>query len=50
MRCIPASMRSLSGEIVAWAMGFALFMGVVGGFLPALRASRLNIVEALREG
>ena len=41
---------SLSAEIVAWAMGFALFMGVVGGFLPALRASRLNIVEALREG
>lgn len=41
---------SLSGQIVAMAMGFALFMGVVGGFLPALRASRLNIVEALRSG
>jgi ABC-type antimicrobial peptide transport system permease subunit len=23
-------------------------MGVVGGFLPAIRASRLNIVDALR--
>jgi putative ABC transport system permease protein len=27
---------------------FALAMGVVGGFLPALRAARLNIVDALR--
>ncbi len=41
---------SLTGEIAMWAMGFALFMGVAGGFLPALRASRLNIVEALRSG
>ena len=38
----------LTGEIVSWSMGFALFMGVAAGFLPALRASRLNIVEALR--
>ncbi len=41
---------SLSAEIIGMSMGFALFMGVVGGFLPALRASRLNIVEALRTG
>nr|WP_279343472.1 ABC transporter permease [Fundidesulfovibrio terrae] len=41
---------TLTGEIASWSMGFALFMGVVGGFLPALRASRLNIVEALRSG
>jgi putative ABC transport system permease protein len=41
---------TLTSEIVTWAMGFALFMGVAGGFLPALRASRLNIVEALRSG
>jgi len=27
---------------------FSLIMGVLGGFLPALRASRLEIVEALR--
>lgn len=27
---------------------FSLLMGVLGGFLPALRASRLEIVEALR--
>ncbi len=39
---------SLTGEIVLWAMGFALGMGVLGGLPPALRAARLNIVEALR--
>ena len=39
---------TLTGQIAALSMGFALFMGVAGGFLPALRASRLAIVEALR--
>jgi ABC-type antimicrobial peptide transport system permease subunit len=34
---------------IAWkAVAFALIMGFVGGFLPSLRASRMNIVEALR--
>ena len=28
---------------------FSLAMGFVGGVIPALRASRLNIVDALRE-
>ena len=41
---------TLTGDIAATSMGFALFMGVVGGFLPALRASRMVIVEALRSG
>ena len=27
---------------------FALVMGLAGGFLPAVRAARLNIVESLR--
>jgi len=27
---------------------FSMTMGLIGGFLPALRASRLNIVDALR--
>ena len=30
------------------ALLFSLVMGFVGGFLPAVRASRMNIVEALR--
>ncbi|MBI5585885.1 MAG: ABC transporter permease [Deltaproteobacteria bacterium] len=40
----------LTGEIAAKTIGFALIMGLVGGFLPAFRAARLNIVEALRTG
>jgi ABC-type antimicrobial peptide transport system permease subunit len=38
----------LSTGIVAKVMLFALGMGVVGGFLPAVRAARLKIVDALR--
>jgi len=40
----------MTAEIAAWSMGFALFMGLAGGVLPALKASRMNIVEALRSG
>jgi len=39
----------LSGAIVAEGMGFAVIMGLAGGLLPAFRAARMNIVEALRE-
>lgn len=39
---------TLTGAIVVKALLFALFMGLVGGFLPAVRAARLNIVDALR--
>ena len=39
----------LSGAIVAEGMGFAIVMGLAGGLLPAFRAARMNIVEALRE-
>lgn len=38
----------LSPLIVVWCFVFALIMGVVGGFLPAVRAARLKIVSALR--
>lgn len=38
----------LTPSIVIWSLAFAAFMGIVGGFLPAVRASRLNIVNALR--
>ncbi len=38
----------LTPDIVAKTLLFALLMGLVGGFLPALRAARLNIVDALR--
>lgn len=39
---------SLSPGVVLGALVFALVMGVVGGFLPAVRAARMSIVGALR--
>ncbi len=39
---------ALTPGIALSALAFALTMGFVGGVLPALRASRMNIVEALR--
>ena len=39
---------TLTGRIVLQAMAFSLVMGLIGGMLPALRASRMKIVEALR--
>ena len=39
---------TLTGPIVLQAMAFSLIMGLIGGLLPAFRASRMNIVEALR--
>ena len=38
----------LTAEIAAKTLLFALLMGFLGGFLPAVRAARLNIVDALR--
>jgi ABC-type antimicrobial peptide transport system permease subunit len=38
----------LTPGIIIEAMVFALIMGLIGGVLPALRASRMNIVDALR--
>jgi ABC-type antimicrobial peptide transport system permease subunit len=36
-------------ETIVWqSLLFSLFMGLVGGFLPAVRAARMNIVDALR--
>jgi len=41
---------TLTFEIAWKALLFSLIMGLVGGVLPALRAARMNIVEALRAG
>jgi putative ABC transport system permease protein len=38
----------LTPGIVVKTLLFSMGMGFIGGFLPALRASRLNIVDALR--
>ncbi len=39
---------TLTPEIVLASLGFSIAMGFVGGFLPAARAARLSIVDALR--
>lgn len=39
---------TLTPKIAAISLAFALAMGVTGGFLPAVRASRMKIVDALR--
>ena len=39
---------TMTPGIVAASLTFALAMGFVGGFLPAARAARLKIVDALR--
>ena len=39
---------SLSERIIFDAILFSVIMGFIGGFLPSVRASRLNIVNALR--
>lgn len=38
----------LTPAIVLQSLAFALLMGLLGGLLPAVRAARLDIVEALR--
>ena len=38
----------ITSGIVVEVLFFALFMGFVGGFLPAFRAARMKIVDALR--
>ena len=40
----------LTPGIVLAASVFALIMGFVGGFLPAIKAARMKIVDALRAG
>jgi ABC-type antimicrobial peptide transport system permease subunit len=39
---------TLTPEIIVYSLLFALLMGFVGGFLPAARAARMKIVDALR--
>jgi ABC-type antimicrobial peptide transport system permease subunit len=38
----------MSPSIAANSLLFAVVMGIVGGFLPAVRAARLRVVSALR--
>lgn len=38
----------MTPDVIARSMVFAIVMGLVGGFLPAVRAARLKVVDALR--
>lgn len=47
---LSASVRfTVTPEVVAIALGLSLLVGFLGGLLPAWRASRLDVVEALRK-
>ncbi|MGV8075629.1 MAG: ABC transporter permease [Syntrophobacteraceae bacterium] len=39
---------TLTPAVTLQSLGFAVVMGLLGGVLPAIRASRMNIVESLR--
>ncbi|MCP4584197.1 MAG: ABC transporter permease [candidate division Zixibacteria bacterium] len=39
---------AMSEDIIITVMIFSLSMGILGGFLPAVRASRIKIVDALK--
>jgi len=39
---------TLTPSIAIESMVFAIVMGIIGGFLPAVRASRIDIIRALR--
>ncbi len=38
----------MSPQIAMEALGFALIMGIIGGFLPAVRAARSRVINSLR--
>lgn len=40
---------AMSFDIIWKSLAFSLIMGFLGGILPAFRAARMNIVEAIRE-
>jgi ABC-type antimicrobial peptide transport system permease subunit len=40
---------TMNQRVIVQGLIFAMFMGFAGGVLPAIRAARLNIVDALRD-
>jgi putative ABC transport system permease protein len=41
---------SVTPSLMAQGVGFSVIMGIVGGFLPAWKASRMPVTEAMRGG
>jgi putative ABC transport system permease protein len=42
------SMTLITPELVLFAIGFSVFIGIVSGLLPARKAAKLQPVEAMR--
>ncbi|MGE5787932.1 MAG: ABC transporter permease [Myxococcales bacterium] len=40
---------AVTPEVAAMGFGLAVFVGLLGGFAPALRASRLRVVDAIKQ-
>jgi len=40
---------AVTADLLAQGLRVALFIGVIGGFLPAIRAARMPVAQALRE-
>ncbi len=40
----------VSPQLIAVGLGWALLIAILGGLLPAIRAARLSVVDALRAG
>jgi putative ABC transport system permease protein len=47
---IDGARFALNWRVFAWGLGIAVFFGILSGFYPAWRMSRLHPVEALRGG
>lgn len=39
---------TLSPQVILYSLGFAVLMGIAGGFFPSVRAARMSILNALR--
>ena len=46
---VSAFAFDVTPRLMLWAAIYALFIGLIGGFFPAIRAARMPVAMALRE-